>query len=188
MLRRIINRICYIINPIKFCKKAGVSIGENCVILSKKYMFGSEPYLIKIGDHVRINDGVKFITHDGSVFVLRKYEEFNLDFKEKRRENKETETLEDIDLFGSITIGNNVQIGENAMIMPNVSIGNNVIIGACAVVTRNVPDNSVVAGIPARVIESVDDFYEKHKKDFLHTKKMTGINKKKYVETYILNK
>ena len=63
--------------------------------------------MIEIGDNVRITSGVRFVTHDGGVWVLRhKYSE-----------------LSDIDLFGKIRIGNNVHIGFNAIIMPGVTIG-----------------------------------------------------------------
>lgn len=54
---------------------------------------------------------------------------------------------------GKVYIGNNVWLGNNVVIMPNVSIGNNVTIGAGAVVTKNLPDNCVAAGVPARVIK-----------------------------------
>lgn len=59
--------------------------------------------------------------------------------------------------FGKpITIGDNVWIGGHAVINPGVTIGNNVVIAAGAVVTRDVPDNVVVAGVPARVIRKLD--------------------------------
>ncbi|MES2439453.1 MAG: sugar O-acetyltransferase [Verrucomicrobiota bacterium] len=58
--------------------------------------------------------------------------------------------------FGSpITIGDNVWIGGNAVINPGVTIGNNVVIASGAVVTKDVPDNVVVAGVPAKVIKKI---------------------------------
>ncbi len=51
-------------------RKRGVKIGDNCEIYST-VNFGSEPYLISIGNHVRITHGCRFITHDGGVWVLR---------------------------------------------------------------------------------------------------------------------
>ncbi len=50
------------------------------------------------------------------------------------------------------TIGNNVSLGANVNIIGNISIGNNVIIGAGSVVVKDVPDNCVVAGNPAKII------------------------------------
>ena len=117
-------------------------MGKNCEIFPD-VEFGSEPYLIEIGDNVRITNGVRFVTHDGGVWVLR-----NLGIK-------------NIDVFGKIIIGNNVHIGWNAIIMPNVRIGNNCVIGAGAVVTHNIPDNSIAVGVPARVIESIAEYQNK---------------------------
>jgi len=53
-------------------------------------------------------------------------------------------------ILGKVHIGNNTIIGSNAVILPGIEIGNQVIIGAGAVVTKNVPDNAVVKGIPGR--------------------------------------
>ena len=55
-------------------------------------------------------------------------------------------------LLGKVAIGDKVQVGANATILPGIKIGNNVIIGAGAVVTKDIPDNTTVAGIPAKVI------------------------------------
>ena len=110
--------------------------------------------MITLGNHVRINSGVKFITHDGGVWVLRYlYEKYK-----------------DIDLFGAIIVGDNVHIGTNAIIMPGVTIGNNCIIGCGAVVTHSIPDGSIAVGVPARVIESLEEYIHKNDKRFLHTK------------------
>ena len=56
-----------------------------------------------------------------------------------------------------ITIGNDVWIGAGCVILPGVSIGNNVVVGAGAVVTKDAPDNSVVVGVPARIIRRIED-------------------------------
>lgn len=155
LIVRIIEKIKKMRNPIKYWRKKGVTIGDNCEI-QPKVDFGSEPYLIKIGNHVRINNDVLFITHDGGVWVLRNsIEEYN-----------------DIDLFGSISIGDNVHIGNRTIIMPGVKIGNNCIIACGSIVTKAVPNNSVVAGIPARIIETIDDYKKKNICFFQHTKKM----------------
>ena len=58
---------------------------------------------------------------------------------------------------------NNVFIGTNTTILPNVRIGSNVIIGANSLITKDVPDNCVVVGTPAKVISTFDDFIEKRK-------------------------
>lgn len=99
------------------------------------------PELIKIGSNVRISSQVAFITHDTIHHML------NRKLREKRfREN-----------LGCIEIGDNVFIGTGSRILYNVRIGSDVVIGAGTLVNRDIPDNSVVAGVPARVICSLDD-------------------------------
>lgn len=151
------ERIC------KILRRRGMHIGEHCE-LYKNVTYPSEPYLCSIGNNVRITNGVKFITHDGGVWVLRNQE-----------------NLKNVDVFGKITIGNNVHIGMNAIIMPGVTIGNNVVIGCSAVVTHDIPDNSIAVGVPARVIETYDEYLEKVKKKCDYTKHMSAEDKRKYL-------
>ena len=155
-------------SPVAYFRSVGVQIGSGCEIYSS-VSFGSEPYIIKIGNWVRINAGVQFVTHDGGVWVLR---------------NMMPE-CQDVDLIKGITVGNNVHIGTNAIIMPGVNIGNNCIIGCGAIVTRDIPDNSVAVGIPARVIESIEEYYEKNKGKFILTKHMTAEEKKQFLLEYL---
>ena len=67
-----------------------------------------------------------------------------------------------------VTIGDNVWIGGNAVIMPGVTIGDNVVIGAGSVVTKDLPDNVIAAGNPCRIIREITeadrDFYYKDRK------------------------
>ena len=65
---------------------------------------------------------------------------------------------------GKVIIGNNVYIGADAIVLPGVRIGNNVIIGAGAVISKDVEDNSVMAGNPARKISTYDEFVSKYEK------------------------
>lgn len=127
----------------KYARSLGFIIGKNCHLISIVLVdsaFKSEPYLIKLGNHVTVGDNVRFITHDGDVWVFR---------------NQES----DIDIFGPILVGNNVFIGYGSIIMPNVKIGSNVVVGAGAVVTKDVPDNSIAAGVPAKVIKTIDEYH-----------------------------
>ena len=56
-----------------------------------------------------------------------------------------------------VTIGNDVWIGANCTILPSVTIGNNVVVAAGAVVTKDVPDNCVVGGVPAKIIKKIEN-------------------------------
>lgn len=56
-----------------------------------------------------------------------------------------------------VTIGNDVWIGGNCTVLPGVTIGNNVIIAAGAVVTKDIPDNCIVAGVPARMVRDLSE-------------------------------
>lgn len=145
----------------RFLSQGGI-MGKNCEIFPD-VEFGSEPYLIKIGNYVRITNGVRFVTHDGGVWTLR-----NLG-------------LDNADVFGPITIGDNVHIGWNAIIMPNVHIGNNVVIGAGAVVTKDIPDNSVAVGVPAHIIQTTDEYRKKVEAKCDYTKDLSWSKKKKYL-------
>lgn len=121
-------------------RSLGVRIGENCRV----YIgvdFGSEPYLVTIGNHVTLAAGVRIATHDGGVWVFR------------------TE-FPNIDVFAPVRIGNNVFVGYNAILLPGAEIGDNCIIGAGAVVTGVIPPDSIAAGVPAKVIKSVAEYRE----------------------------
>lgn len=123
----------------RWARSLGVNIGENCWIGTR--YFGSEAYLITIGDHVQITAGVRFFTHGGGWVFRDSYPNF--------------------DCFGKIVVGNNVYIGSCAMIMPGVTIGNNVIIGAGSIVTKSVPNNVIIGGNPAKIIGNVNDYLNK---------------------------
>ena len=150
-----------LISKNKLAKILGVKFGKDCHFMTRGW--GSEPYLISMGDNVQTSSGVNFITHDGSARVIRKkYPEYN-----------------QVDIFGKITIGNNVFIGMNATILPNTKIGNNVIIGACSLVRGELKDDSVYAGVPVKYICSLEEFHKKQKYDF--TKDLTPKEKKSYL-------
>jgi len=123
--------------------RAGLRLGRDVRVIGKPD-FGSEPYLIEVGNHVTISSNVTFITHDGATWVFR-----------------HSPGYMGLQRFGRIVIGDNCFIGASAIIMPGVSIGSNSVVGAGAVVTRSVPANSVVAGVPARRICSYEEYVER---------------------------
>ena len=70
------------------------------------------------------------------------------------------ERREHIGIAKPVTIGNDVWIGANVVILPGVNIGNNVVVAAGAVVTKDVPDNCLVGGVPAKRIKDLENDLE----------------------------
>lgn len=60
-----------------------------------------------------------------------------------------------VNLLGACTIGSFTKIGSNATILPKVTIGKNVTVGAGSVITKDIPDNCVVVGVPAKIIKEL---------------------------------
>ena len=143
---------------------SGVKLGENCII-AESVDFGSEPYLITIGNHFYSSDNVKFITHDGSVNVLR-----NL-----------YEKLKNADLIGKIIVGNNVFLGVDVVVLPGTEIGDNVIVGAKSIVKGILNENSVYAGIPAKYVCSIEEFKNKNLSKIIYTKHLSYNDKRLYL-------
>lgn len=126
----------------------GAEIGTHTVfsdIVNSK-IDSTRPWLLSIGDYCVISSGVTILTHDYSLSTLRRvYGEWIGE--------------------GNITsIGDNCFIGMDVVILMGSKIGNNVIVGAGSVVHGCIPDNVVVAGNPARVICSLEEYYIKRKK------------------------
>lgn len=128
---------------IKVAKKKGMKLGDNLYVQGIPN-FGSEPFLIEIGNHVTLAEGVSFINHGGDARVTKRIEKY----KDGRN-------------FGRIKIGNNTFIGKGTILMPGISIGNNCIIGSLSVVSSSVPDNSVYAGTPVKFICTIDEYGER---------------------------
>ena len=147
VIKKIKYKTCNYEERARLLRKMGVKIGNGCEIYPS-VSFGSEPYLVELGNKVRLAAGVKITTHDGGLWVLR---------------NMKSKNFANADRFGKVSLGNNVHIGLDTIIMPGVTIGDNVIIGCGAVVTKDIPSNSVAVGAPAKVIESIDDYYKKVK-------------------------
>jgi hypothetical protein len=167
-MKRVVSSIQILYNvwrnrrdPVGYARSLGVQIGANCRLISPKLgTFGSEPYLIKLGHHVTVANGARFVTHDGGVWVFR-------------------ESCPTMDVFGPITVGNNVFIGANAILMPGVTIGDNCVIGAGAIVTRDIPSGNVAVGTPARCIKTIDQYYETVREKALYIRHLPGEEKKK---------
>lgn len=135
----------------EFCqhlRSCGVKIGQNCRIFdTQNIMIDTQnPHMLSLGDNVRLTRGVIILTHDYSWSVCA---------------GVYGECLGGV---GSVTIGSNVFIGMNSIILKGTEIGDNVIIGAGSVVHGVIKSNSVYAGNPAREICSLEAYYNKLKK------------------------
>ena len=141
MLKRLFKlyRLLFLSGP-DYAKRIGVEVGEGCRIYTKS--FGSEPFLIKIGNNVTITSGVKLLTHDGATWLIRD--------EDGRRYH-----------YAPVIIEDNVFIGVSAILMPGVIVGRNSIVAAGSVVTKSVPENSIVGGNPAKIIGSYDEYRDR---------------------------
>lgn len=152
--------------PVEYARKIGVKIGKNNRIVSCRHgMFGTEPYLVTIGNDCLFSGEIKFLTHDGSLNIFRK-------------------EIPNAFIYKPVKVGNNVFIGFRVTIMPGVTIGDNVAIGAGSVVTKDIPSNCVAAGVPAKVLRTYDEYKEKM---IPQLDKINGLNPKERKE-YLMKK
>jgi acetyltransferase-like isoleucine patch superfamily enzyme len=110
--------------------------------------FGREPWLIEIGNRVTLTVGVMLITHDGASRLFRE------DLPGSSRYGNR---------YGTIRVLDNCFIGVNSIIMPDVTIGPNSIVGAGSVVNKDVPPRTVVAGVPAKPISTLDEYIARYR-------------------------
>ena len=161
MIRQFIKKLLYpdsysVKAYVDYLRTCGVVIGDNVTIYSPNHVTIDirKPYLIKIGNNCKITQNVTILAHDYGVSVPRQvYGKF---------------------VGGSlpVTIGNNVFIGMNAVILKGTTIGDNCIIGANSVVKGDFPGGSVIAGNPAKVISSLEDYYNKNVHNWIRDAKI----------------
>lgn len=118
----------------------GMKVGKNFHRLNGVLLDPSHCWLINIGDNVIMAPRVHILCHDASTKQFLGYTK-----------------------IGRVTIGNNVFIGAESVVLPGVTIGNNVVIGANSTVTHNIPSNTVAAGNPARRLCSIEEYLEKNR-------------------------
>jgi maltose O-acetyltransferase len=121
--------------------RRGLKLGKDVYIHTTVSIDNDVPWLISIGDECVFSINVIILAHDASPQKYLGYVKID-----------------------KTAIGSGTFVGAGSIILPGVNIGKNVIVGAGSVVTQDVPDNSVVAGNPARVIESTLGFIERHRK------------------------
>lgn len=144
-IRFVIRSLWPRLDPFGYARWEGVQLGEGCYFFGiTRDTFGSEPYLVKIGNKCVIAHGADFITHDGGVWQFR-------------------EVYPDIDVFDPIIIGDNVFVGAHCTFLPGTVIGDNCIIGAGSVLRGRFPPFTLIAGNPARPVGTVEGYWEKIK-------------------------
>lgn len=121
--------------------RMGMKVGKNFKRLQGVILDPSHCWLIEIGDNVTMAPRVHILCHDASTKQFLNYTK-----------------------IGRVTIGDNVFIGAESVILPGVTIGHNVIIGANSTVIHSVPDNSVYSGSPAKYLCSLDDYLMKEQR------------------------
>ncbi len=127
----------------EYARKKGLyaEIGENSAIPTGLPLY---PQLVRIHNNVTMHRTVKLVTHDyvnGILMGMSDAYHF-----------KNAESLNPIEIF------DNVYIGMDSIILGNVKIGPNVIINAGSLVTKDIPPNSVVGGVPAKVVGDFDKY------------------------------
>ena len=117
----------------------GLKVGSDFHRMHDVILDPSHCWLIEIGNNVTMAPRVHILTHDAS---------FKHYFGYAR--------------IGNVILGDNIFIGADTVVLPGVSIGDNVIVGANSTITKDIKSNVVVAGSPAKVISSLDDFLKKN--------------------------
>jgi acetyltransferase-like isoleucine patch superfamily enzyme len=130
-------------DPVAYAQRLGVNVADDCWIVGlTRGAFGTEPFLITIGEHCAMAAGVRFITHDGAGYIFRR-------------------EFPDVEHFEPITLGDSVMLGMNAILLPGVTIGDRTVIGAGSVVSGDVPSGVVYAGVPAKFVCTIEEYREK---------------------------
>lgn len=153
--------------PTEMLIKRGMKVGENFNRQQGCFIDPTHCYLIEIGDNVTMSIRVTLMAHDASTKKLTGYTK-----------------------IGHIKIGNNVFIGANTTILPGVTIGDSAVVGAGSVVTHDVPEGVVVAGVPARQIGTVEELAQRAKAEMRAGKNVfdasyrmgNGLDQKKFME------
>jgi acetyltransferase-like isoleucine patch superfamily enzyme len=160
VLRELRARLAVARDPVAYHRAQGAEIGEGVEIFGAGVnTFGSEPYLVRVGDGVTISNDVQFVTHDGGLRVVR-------------------DVHPGAFYYAPIEVGDRVFIGAGAILLPGVSVGGGSVIGAGAVVAADVAPGTVVAGVPARPIKRVDEYAFARREEWIDTAGLTPEQKR----------
>ena len=115
--------------------KRGLVVGKNFKCMGEVIIDPSHCWHIRIGDNVTLAPRVHILAHDAASKLFLNYTR-----------------------VANVSIGNNVFVGAGSIVLPGVSVGDNVVIGAGSVVSKDIPDNVVAFGNPARVVKTIDEY------------------------------
>lgn len=121
--------------------KKGLVVGKNFSRQNNVIIDPGHCWLIEIGENVTLAPRVHILAHDASTKMFLNYTK-----------------------IGKVKIGSNVFVGASTIILPGITIGDNVVIGAGSVITKDIPNNTVVAGVPAVKMCDTDTYFEKMQK------------------------
>lgn len=160
--------------PTSYFVKRGMKIGKNFNRQSGTRMDPSHCWLITIGDDVTLSNKVQILAHDDTTRIYTGYGR-----------------------IAPVKIGDRVFVGANSTILMNTTIGNDVIIGAGSLVTGNIPDNSIVAGVPAKIIGKTSEYIAREKErmenglvfdsSFTYQRDISDAKKKEMSDTFETN-
>lgn len=142
-LKRILKRFLYRLRSDVSTEdliERGMVVGRNFNRMHGVILDDSHCWLITIGDDVTMAPRVHILAHDASTCHHLGYAR-----------------------IGRVDIGNNVFIGADAVVLPGVTIGDNCVVGANSTVTKSIPANTVVAGNPARIVCTIEDYIERNR-------------------------
>jgi acetyltransferase-like isoleucine patch superfamily enzyme len=143
-------------DPVRYFRSQGAEIGEGTEIFGANlFTFGTEPYLVSIGNRVTISHNVDFITHDGGLRIVR-----------ARYPNAF--------LYGRIQVADNCFIGAHCVLLLGAKVGVGSVIGSGSIVTGEIPPGVVAIGAPAKPLKSVDDYIQAKKHLWIDTSRLTS--------------
>ncbi len=129
-------------DPVRYFRRQGAEIGEGVEIFGANlFTFGSEPYLVSIGNQVTISHNVDFITHDGAMRIARAEHPGAY-------------------LYGRIHVADRCFLGAHCVLLLGARVGAGSVIGSGSIVTGEIPPGVVAIGAPAKPVKTVEDYIQ----------------------------
>jgi acetyltransferase-like isoleucine patch superfamily enzyme len=168
MIRRVlslaVNTAMLRRDPVRYFRRQGVEIGEGVQIFGANLStFGSEPYLVSIGNQVTISHDVDFITHDGGLRVAR-------------------DKYPDAYLYRRIQVADHCFLGAHCVLLPGAKVGAGSVIGSGSIVTGEIPPGVVAVGAPAKPARSVEDYVQESRHLWIDTGGLTPSAKRELLQ------